>query len=359
MRVCYFGQYDPQYPRNLVIRKGLAANGVEVAECRISGAYGIGQYRALVRRMSEMRDQFDVLIVAEHNQFAVPLARLFASRRRVPLVFDALTSAYDSDVVDRQLVRPDTWRAKRLFWMDRIAMQAADVILVDTDQHRQYFGHVFGVHQDKIAVVPVGADNDIYYPQPTGATRPGCCRVLFWGTYIPLHGVATILYAASLLREQAGISLELIGDGQMYQAMRNLAQEWHLPATLFRPRLPQIDLASAIRQADVCLGIFGDTAKAKRVVPNKVYQALASRKPVVTGDTLAIRELFVPERHLGVVPLADGVALADVLLDMQRDRNRRELLAAQGYQWYCEAFTPERIGHLMVAVLEKTVSARG
>ena len=34
MRFTFFGGYDPDYPRNAVIRKGLAINGAAVAECR-------------------------------------------------------------------------------------------------------------------------------------------------------------------------------------------------------------------------------------------------------------------------------------------------------------------------------------
>ncbi len=32
MRICYFGCYDPDYPRNRVILKGLRKVGVDLAE---------------------------------------------------------------------------------------------------------------------------------------------------------------------------------------------------------------------------------------------------------------------------------------------------------------------------------------
>ena len=34
MRVCFFGLYDPEYPRNAVLRRGLQAAGVDVVDCR-------------------------------------------------------------------------------------------------------------------------------------------------------------------------------------------------------------------------------------------------------------------------------------------------------------------------------------
>ena len=52
----------------------------------------------------------------------------------------------------------------------------------------------------------------------------------------------------------------------------------------FRDPEPPVRLAGTIRGADICLGIFGETGKASRVVPNKVYEAIAA--PPVVGRGL-------------------------------------------------------------------------
>jgi glycosyltransferase involved in cell wall biosynthesis len=364
MRVCYFGLYDPDYARNQVIRKGLQANGAELVQCRIDTAHGAGQYLALFRRMQATKGRFDAVIVAEHNQFVMPLAWLWSRMRRVPVIFDPFTSLYDSNVFDRQLVTPGSFRARRLYWLDRISMNAADAVLADTGQHQQYFSHTFGVPEDRLHIVPVGADNDLYHPQTSRRRRSGGAeqqepsRVLFWGNYIPLHGIETILRAASLLRGHSAISIELLGNGQTYRAMRGLAQELDLPATIFRSRVAQSQLPSAIGQADICLGIFGDSAKARRVVPNKVFQALAMRQPVITGDSPAVREFFTPVRHLRTVPMADSAALAEVILDLHRRPGDRDRMADAGYRRYLEGFTPERIGEVVLVMLCRVLQNR-
>ncbi len=57
--------------------------------------------------------------------------------------------------------------------------------------------------------------------------------------------------------------------------------------------VPYEELPDYVSKADVCLGIFGDTEKAQRVIPTKAIDALALQKPLVTGDSQAARELLI------------------------------------------------------------------
>jgi glycosyltransferase involved in cell wall biosynthesis len=72
-----------------------------------------------------------------------------------------------------------------------------------------------------------------------------------------------------------------------------------------------------IHAADMCLGIFGESGKAGRVIPNKAYQVLSCGKPLITRDSEAIRELF-PFQVPGIllIPPGDPDLLAQAVLDM-------------------------------------------
>ena len=73
--------------------------------------------------------------------------------------------------------------------------------------------------------------------------------------------------------------------------------------------MPYQELLQRIHAADVCLGIFGATEKAARVIPNKVFQIIASGRPLITADTPAARELLEPGPAIQLVPAADPDAL--------------------------------------------------
>ncbi|MFO7698416.1 MAG: glycosyltransferase, partial [Anaerolineae bacterium] len=117
--------------------------------------------------------------------------------------------------------------------------------------------------------------------------------VMYFGGFVPLHGVEHIIRAARLLGDRPDIQFEFIGDGQTCDEMRALAAELKLTNIHWGPRwLPPEQLAQRIAAADVCLGIFGTSPKALRVIPTKVYIALAMGKPLITEDSPTARELL-------------------------------------------------------------------
>lgn len=356
MRVVYLGQYDPEYDRNAVIRQGLKAQGVEVIECRIGPEFiGLKQYTAMIHICCKI-PRPDAVILAEFNPFLAPLARLLTWRWQAPFIFDPLVSMYQTVVDDRQLISPLYWQASRHWLKDWLAFHIAGKLLADTRQHKLYYSHLFGVSKRKITVVPVGARTDIFYPHssPDGSDF----NVLFWGSYIPLQGVEWIINAAQLLRSERSINWIFIGNGQTYWQVRQLSDQLKLPRVRFIDRrISRIALAEAIANADITLGIFGQTPKAQRVVPNKVYQGLAMAKPVITGDSPAIREFFDSGEHLHTVPMANSTLLSEAILLLVRDKEYRCYLSQQGYKYFLSRFQPIHIGQQVKNLLEHLTDA--
>src|SRR5262249_52438549 len=130
-------------------------------------------------------------------------------------------------------------------------------------------------------------------------------RFVFVGKLIPLHGLRTILDAARLAPD---IRVRVVGSGQEERLLhaRPLNVDW-------TPWGPYRHLPALLHGARAALGIFGTSAKAARVIPNKAYQALACGTPLVTGDTPAARELLTDGKDALLVPPGDPEALAAAL----------------------------------------------
>src|SRR3984957_2700738 len=332
MRVLLFGTYDASaHPRIAILGEGLRDSGMAVSEC--NGPLGLAPaarvamlahpWRTpallgrLARRWLTLSRQArrlpapDVVVVGYLGHFDVHLARLLF--RRVPVVLDHLVGASDTGR-DRRLDGGPRQGVLRL--IDAAALRAADVVLVDTEEHRLALP---ARYQPRAVVVPVGASEAWYAaapaagevpggPPPASEAVPGPLRVVFYGLYTPLQGAPVIGAALSLL---AGTPVEvtMIGDGQDAAAAKAAAAA--NGAVRWVDWVPAADLPALVASHHVCLGIFGTGDKARRVVPNKVFQGAAAGCAIVTSDTPPQRRVLADAAVL--VPPGDPEALAGAL----------------------------------------------
>jgi glycosyltransferase involved in cell wall biosynthesis len=297
----------------------------------------VAEIRLLTRRR---RRDFDAVIVGYPGHFDLSAARRLAGER--PIVFNPLVSLADTLVADRGRFRPGSLAARALEAVDRRAFRAATVVVADTDAQAHFFAALAGL--DEVPVCFVGAEDQLFQP---GWTSPARFVALFIGKLIPLQGVETILAAARLAPE---IDFRIVGSGQLDGLV-----ESRPPNVEHVPWLDYELLPDAIRGAGCALGIFGTGAKARRVIPNKAFQALACGAPLITADTPAARELLTDRTSALLVAPGDPDALAGAVRRLAGDVDLARRIAAGGRTAYerqaSEAVLGERWRELIERLL--------
>jgi glycosyltransferase involved in cell wall biosynthesis len=364
MRTIIFGTYDTaMHPRIATIAEGLAASGFDVTECNIplglstadrvdmlakpwkagglvvrlaSRWFGLA---AKARGLSKHGlGRPDAVVVGYLGHFDVHLARLLYRRGRVPLVLDHLISAANT-AKDRRL--DGGMKTKVLRLIDAAALRAADIVVVDTEEHLEIVPEKY---RSKAVVVPVGAPTPWHEaarePSATASstTGSGPLKVVFYGLYTPLQGTPVIGEALGRIAG-APVEVTMIGRGQdeaetKRAAAANQSVRW-------LDWVPAAELPALVASHDVCLGIFGTGDKALRVVPNKVFQGAAAGCAVITSDTAPQRRVLGDAAVL--VPPGDPAALADALLRLANDREALLKLRHAARQLAAERFTPEQV----------------
>jgi len=326
MRVLLFGTYERDYPRIAVIRSCLRRADVEVLERHVAvWDNGVNNWAAgpetLVRLLAaearllaRPRAQFDVVLVAYPGQLDLPAARRAAQGR--PVVFDPLVSLADTLVADRARFRRGSLAAQALGALDRFAFRRADVVVADTAAQAALY-RTLGAR--RVEVCLVGAEERLFGP---GWRRPAEFVALFVGKLIPLHGLTTILEAARLA---PAVRFRVVGSGQLERELDDAPPNVERVPWLEYERVP-----AALHRCGCALGIFGTSDKARRVIPNKVFQALACGAPVVTADTPAARELLTDGESALLVAPGDPAALAAAIRRLAADRALAEAIAAGG-----------------------------
>jgi hypothetical protein len=99
MKVGYFGPFNLKHDRSRVIIKGLK-NGVEVIKCNAQSTSRLLRYIKILERQRKL--DYDVIILgARGNYYGQPLVPLMGAITKKPLVFDAVFTLYETQVVDR------------------------------------------------------------------------------------------------------------------------------------------------------------------------------------------------------------------------------------------------------------------
>ncbi|MFN8423866.1 MAG: methyltransferase domain-containing protein [Anaerolineae bacterium] len=334
----------------------VAAAGGSAVRLAAVGRRVLRAWRALGAATADLT-RIDIVWVGATGLVDLPIARRVADRLGAPLVFDPLVSLGET-VRDRGLAAGGSVRLAAFERLERRLFALADQVVVDTNAHAAAWADDLALPMAKALVVPVGAPRVFHDAAPDYELRPDrALSVVYFGQFIPLHGVDVMLRAAGRLRE-ATIDFTFVGVGQTQGAAERLARDLGLARARFVPAwLTPADLIAAhIAAADVCLGVFGDRPKTARVVPYKVYAALAAGRAVVTGDTPALRERLTPDENVVAVPCGDPGALARALADLAGAPATRARLAAAGRATWERSFSPERLGSELRAALAETAA---
>jgi len=311
-KICFFGIYNPNYSRNLTMKKVFLENDFQVVECHVNPREytTVGKYVLLIKKAWHLRkENLSYIYVAFPGQSVVWLAKLIFRQK---ILFDAFLSLYDSDVCDRKLYTK--WHPKAFYdwFLDWSSCFLADVVILDTDEHKKYFREHYFVPADKLIRVLVSAVEDVFYKRNDGFAKRDYFLVHFHGTFIPLQGVEHIIDAAKIL-EAESVIFQIIGRGQEFSRIKNKIEKLNLKNINLIDKVPLGLLPKYIGQSDICLGIFGNTEKSKRVIPNKIYEYVAMGKVAITAETPAVKEVFVDGDNILFCKSSSGIAIAEAI----------------------------------------------
>lgn len=374
MTVCYFGTYESNYPRNRIIIDGLRKNGVEVIECcsnlwkleqdktkflklalnmpiiifKLTCAYLILLYKYFLT--GGFRCQ--IIMVGYPGHTDVFLAYLLGLLGRKHLVFNPLISIYDALINDRKLIGKSSIFASIILSLEKIIFRLPNIILLDTSAHISLVRKVLDIPTNiKILRIFVGADEKSFpfrnYPTPQKTLE-----VSFIGKFTPLHGLPVIIKAIKLLEEYRNIHFTIVGKGQLSDEIDRLKKDLEIKSVKFIPWVPYRKLAQIINNSDICLGIFDKGEKAQSVIPNKIYEAVAMGKAVITANSPAINELFKNNENIILSIPNDPHSLAKKILLLQSNPKLLRQIALRAHKLFDQKLTEEKIGKEVKNILE-------
>ncbi len=352
-RILFTCGASSDYPRNRTIVRALERRHKVTTVSSASASYP-SRLAAVVPRILNASSKFDVYLAGFLGQPLMPFLR---ARRLKPIILDAFISVYDTLCLDRRTFSPRSPIGRVSRWLDAQALRWARCVLTDTPASADFMAEEFGIARSKFLPVPVGADESLFYPQP-GPTGNDT-EVLYYSSYLPLHGTPTVIEAANLLRERPEITFTLIGSGPERSLVEGLARRYGLSNCRFINSVPLEELPARLAACHIFLGghFNSESAKARRVVPGKVYQGLAMAKPTIVGECEAGRDWFRHGESAYTVPMGEPNALANAILKLAGSARLRDRIGQGGRALYEQEFSEAVVATLLNKCVEAALEA--
>jgi len=229
-------------------------------------------------------------------QYEFHLARMF----KKPIITDYYISFYDSAVNDNGVLEAGSMRALRLNEMERnVILNSSRVIFLNSVEAKRYC-KLAGAEVSTVnnTVIPLCVDEKSQVSRPYFSGQNDTLSVCWWGTYISLHGLETIIEAASILKgrsapvrwflfgnseKKAGPYKELV-DSLGLQEVLSIRND----CTFANGKLDKF----LKEHCDIVLGNFGNSEKSRNVIVNKLIEGISMKAVVLSGESVATDEFF-------------------------------------------------------------------
>lgn len=196
-----------------------------------------------------------------------------------------------------------------------------------------------GVPSEKIVFLPNGADLELFHPPTANTAKPteyplGSRFVAMYSGVLGIkHGLEVVLQAARLLRDEENIIFFFVGDGARRKALAECAQEMQLDNVVFGGERSAAEIPYLVACADICLSSVLPSAYLENIISVKIFEYMACERPVVAAQAGETARVLQDSGGGIVVPPGDSRALADAILALYRDPERRIAMGKLGREY--------------------------
>jgi len=319
--------------------------------------------------MEAMAEQEGITYDVLHSHYWLSgwVAREFSRRHSVPTVHMFHTLGKMKDTVARS---PEEKETDVRIQVESELVSSLDRIIAATPLDRQQTIELYGAAPDRIRVIPLGVDPEMFHPIPQAEARraigldlPGVCRlVLFVGRLDPLKGLDTLVRAMCKLTDLEpelvkGTCLAVIG-GDVDEDSDALENEIECLDKLKKEvGLDDLVVFLGSRAQDTLAQYY--SAAEVVVVPSHyesfglvALEAMACGAPVIASRVGGLMHTIEDNVTGLLVPAGDPDALADKLRQVLLDADLRERLGANA-RAHALTYTWPNVAEQIIQVYEE------
>lgn len=300
------------------------------------------------------------VVISTSPQFFCGLAGYFVSRlKRIPWILE-IRDIWPESIVAVGAIK-DMRIIRILESMERFAYRKADKIVALTDAFKTYMLGK-GILNDKIEVIKNGVDLSIFKPLRRDNRSSdelglnGKFVVSYFGTHGMAHGLETALKAAKKLEDHKNILFLLVGDGAGRERILKLKEEIGLQNVMMLHQVPKEKMPHLFAFSDVCMVLLIKNDLFKTVIPSKIFEAMAMKRPIILGVEGESKAIIEKAKCGLCITPEDDQQLAEAVLKLYKDPQLTESFGENGRLFVEQNFTREKLAKNYLRLIEEVQS---
>ncbi|MBX7257568.1 MAG: glycosyltransferase family 4 protein [Candidatus Hydrogenedentes bacterium] len=300
----------------------------------------------------------DVIIASSGPFFVGPLGYLLSRLTGAALVFEV------RDILPQQAVDVGMIRNKVIIRVleaiENFLYRAASAVVVVAEASRCTLISK-GVPAQKCFTIENGILPQLFAPGCAGddvRAQHGWSDD-FIAMYIGVHGVSqglfTLLDAAKLLEKEEKIRFVFVGDGAAKPALQEYAHTHGIRNVEFLPVKEHKDIAAYYAASNACLVPLLKGAYFQINIPSKIFEIMASSRPIVLGAEGQAREIIEKSAGGLAVQPESAEEFASAILRLLNDRSLAEHLGENGRSYVLQHHDRRAKAALYVRLIEEVL----
>ena len=250
---------------------------------------------------------------------------------------------------------------KVLEYLEMLVYNKSDHIIPVTDAFKSYMLNK-GIADNKITVIKNGVDLNFYVPDSVEKTNE-YGEVLvnkFVASYVGTHGMAhhleTILEAAEILKNRNDIVFLMVGHGAEKSKLLQLKATKELNNVIMLEQQDKSKMPLLWALSDVSLVLLKKSDLFKTVIPSKIFESMAMKKPIVLGVEGEVKGM-IEEAECGIPIMPESAEeLAESVVELADNKNNYNKFSENGYQYVSKYYDRKDLAKRLEDIMYQLVN---
>ena len=292
------------------------------------------------------------VVLTTSPQFFNGLAGYFVSRfKKVPWILE-IRDLWPDSILAVGAIK-NKYIIGFLEFLESFAYRKADKIVAVTNAFRVHIKSK-GIDESKIIVIRNGADLGFFNPDVSvkapsreselyGLDFSGKFVASYVGTHGMAHHLETILEAAKILEGHPNIQFLMVGEGAERAKLLELKESMGLENVKMVSQQPKDLMPWLWQHTSVSLVLLRKTDLFKTVIPSKIFETMAMRKPIILGVEGESREIIEAAGAGLAIEPESAEQLASTVLKFASDSQIAEECGKAGASYVSEHFDRSKL----------------